>query len=245
MTRFLWCILLASFSATAFAALPNGFVYLKDVDPTIIQDMRYAGSHNFVGRPIKDYQAATCILTKEAAQSLKNVQTQLRKQHLSLKVYDCYRPVNAVADFMAWSNNAADEKMKNEFYPRVAKNQLFHDGYIATHSGHSRGSTVDLTIVDPAKHQAAFDPNQKLTQCYAPVNQRFQDNSIDMGTGYDCLDTTAFPASTAINPEAHANRMQLQRVMVANGFEPYDKEWWHFSLKNEPYPKQYFNFPVK
>ena len=173
-------------------SLPSGFVYLKDIDPSIQQDIRYAGEHNFVGRPIKGYEKATCILTKPAAQALKKVQTDLRKKKLSLKVYDCYRPQMAVDDFYQWSKNASDTKMKAEFYPNVDKSMLFNSGYIARYSGHTMGSTVDLTIVPvPAPKQATYTDGQKLQACYAPLNQRFKDNSIDMGTGFDCLDPHA------------------------------------------------------
>lgn len=244
MLRWLISVAICLYSITSLADLPKGFVYLKDIDPTILQDIRYASDHNFVGRPIKSYQTATCILTKEAALALKNVQTELRKKNLSLKVYDCYRPVTAVEDFVNWSKEMSDQKMKAEFYPRVSKTNLFHDGYIAYHSGHSRGSTVDLTIIHPKQQQPIFRPNQKLISCIAPIQKRFHDNSIDMGTGYDCLDTIAFPMSANISREAHANRMLLRTAMITKGFEPYDKEWWHFTLKKEPFTHQYFNFPV-
>ncbi len=246
MKRLLIVCLALLISQISYANLPKDFVYLKNVDPTIIQEMRYAGDHNFVGRPIKNYLAATCILTREAAFALKNVQAQLRKQNLSLKVYDCYRPTQAVADFVTWSKLPGDQKMKTEFYPRVDKRSLFQEGYVAMHSGHSRGSTVDLTIVD-TRHlqQATYQDGQVLQHCYAPRNVRFQDNSIEMGTGYDCLDPTAFPSDREVGQLAYANRLLLRNIMIKHGFEPYEKEWWHFSLKNEPFPKQYFDFPVK
>jgi len=170
----------------SFATVPNGFVYLKDVDPTIQQDIRYAGDHNFVGRPIKGYQAPTCILTKQAADALKKIQTQLRKQNMSLKVYDCYRPQMASYDFYQWGQKPDETQMKAEFYPEVEKSQLFDMGYIAKYSEHSQGSTVDVTIVPvPTPKQPTYTPGEKLVACYAPYGQRFKDNSIDMGTGYE------------------------------------------------------------
>lgn len=231
---------------TSFASLPSGFVYLKDVDPTIQQDIRYSTSHNFVGRPIKGYQSSTCILTKQAAYALKNVQTALRKQNLSLKVYDCYRPQMASDDFYAWSQKSDDTTMKQEFYPEVDKDKLFPMGYIAKRSEHSSGSTVDVTIVPiPTPQEPTYTPGQSLVACYAPYNQRFKDNSIDMGTGYDCLDLRADTWYKRISQRAQTNRTLLRNVMMKNGFKPYSKEWWHFTLKDQPYSGQAFNFPVK
>jgi D-alanyl-D-alanine dipeptidase len=244
-TSLLCCALAFSFSVGA-KSLPKGFVYLNAVDPTIIQELRYAGYHNFLGRPVKGYEHAKgCILTQEAAQGLKAVQTELRKNQLSLKVYDCYRPQRAVNDFMAWSRQPKDQPMKAEFYPRVNKADVFKLGYVAEKSGHSRGSTMDLTLVPlkPAK-QEAYQRGQKLFACYSPSYQRFQDNSLNMGSGYDCLDEVAHVDYEAISPVAHANRLILNGVMVKYGFKPYAKEWWHFTLEKEPYPQTYFDFPV-
>lgn len=226
-------------------SLPPGFVYLKDIDPSIIQEMRYASSHNFVGRPIKGYQSATCILTKPTALALKKIQSQLRQQDFSLKVYDCYRPVAAVQDFFQWSQLPDHDEMKEEFYPRTPKNEVFQRGYVAKFSGHSRGSTVDLAIVSNKNlQQASYRMGEPLKSCFAPKNQRFQDNCIDMGTGFDCLDVTACLTNKDINPQAQKNRIFLQKIMTENGFSLYEKEWWHFTLNNEPFPKTYFNFPV-
>lgn len=228
----------------SFADLPNDFVYLKNVDPTILQDIRYCSNHNFVGRSIHGYYKPECILTTQAAQALKNVQSELRKKGLTLKVYDCYRPRMAVQDFMEWSRST-NHTMKNEFYPRENKNELFKKGYIAERSGHSRGSTVDLTIVDLTHtKQAYYHPDKKLVPCYAPWAKRYHDNSIDMGSGYDCLDPVANINNTEISKMAFKNRLFLKKLMIQNGFEPYEKEWWHFTLRREPFRNQYFNFPV-
>jgi D-alanyl-D-alanine dipeptidase len=238
-------VITLTWSLTA-KALPDGFVYLSDVEPSIQQDMRYASPHNFIGRPIKGYNKPVCILTKQAAEALENVQIKLTSMGYSLKVYDCYRPQMAVNDFYQWSLNPGDELMKAEFYPRTDKSQLFKLGYIAMQSGHSRGSTVDLTIVPlPIMAEATYQPGQKLVACYAPYTQRFKDNGIDMGTGYDCLDLAANVKNTYISKNAYQNRMMLQYIMMSNGFVPYDKEWWHFTLKKEPYPNTAFNFPVE
>lgn len=227
-------------------ALPPGFVYLQEVDSSIQRDMRYAGKHNFIGRPIKGYTKPQCILTNEAAQALAKVQKELAQSSLSLKVYDCYRPTDAVADFVTWSKLPHQQEMKAEFYPNVEKTELFNQGYIAEKSSHSRGSTIDVTIVPlPYLAQPNYRPGQKLISCTAPYLQRFRDNSIDMGTGYDCFDEHAHPDNTDINLVAKQNRILLSEIMKKYGFTSYDKEWWHFTLANEPHPEESFNFPVK
>lgn len=205
--------------------LPAGFVYLKDIDPTIIQDVKYFTHDNFIGRPIKGYAAAECILTKEAALALSKLQQTLLPQKLSLKVYDCYRPQTAVDDFIAWSQDASDQKMKQEYYPRVDKADFFKLGYIAAKSSHTRGSTVDLTIVHLSVNNAK------------PID-------MIMGTNFDFMDELSHPLNSDILEEEKHNRMFLRTMMQEAGFEPYDKEWWHFTFKNEPYPDTYFDFPV-
>lgn len=230
---------------TAYALRP-GFVYLHDVDPTILQDMRYMGFHNFIGRPIKGYEAKRCILTEKAALALSEVQKELEKNALSLKVYDCYRPTMAVQDFLTWSKDPKNQKMKSEFYPRVDKADVFRLAYVAEKSGHSRGSTMDLTIVAlPIQPQAHFHPGQELIACTAPYKQRYHDNSLDMGTGFDCLDELSHALNQDISPLAMKHRMRLRQVMLKHGFLPYENEWWHFTLKDEAYPNTYFNFHVK
>jgi D-alanyl-D-alanine dipeptidase len=237
------CLCISGVDANKLAA---NFVYLKNIDPSIVQEMRYASYHNFVGHPIKGYDASECILTKDAAYALRKVQADLKKLSLSLKVYDCYRPQMAVDEFIAWRKKTKDEEMKNEFYPRVEKTELFEKGYLAEKSGHSRGSTIDLTIVPiPTPKQANYRKGQKLVACFDFRKNRFHDNTIDMGSGYDCLDPTAYIDNKTISKKATHNRLLLRHVMEKYGFEPYSKEWWHFSLKNEPYPNQYFNFPIQ
>ncbi len=234
-----------SFTASLANNLPSGFVYLKDVDPSILQDIRYSTYHNFVGRPIQGYEAAECILTKPAAKALHKVQEELLKSNLSLKVYDCYRPQMAVDDFIAWSAVKGDQITKAEFYPQVDKADLFKLGYVAAKSSHSRGSTMDLTIVPiPTLQEATYHRGQKLVSCYAAYHDRFQDNSIDMGTGFDCMDERAHPDNIMVGVVAYQHRMILQQLMLKYGFNPYPYEWWHFTLKDEPYPNTYFNFPI-
>lgn len=232
--------------AHCFAAmLPKNFVYLNDIDSSIIQEMRYFSQHNFVGRPITGYHANTCILTRPAAIALSKVQQELMQSGLSLKVYDCYRPQKAVNDFIHWSKQVKDQKMKIEFYPKINKARFFELGYVAKKSGHTRGSTVDLTIVAISNpKQANYVPGQRLYQCFLPYNQRFQDNSIDMGTGFDCLDPSAHFIAPTINLVAKHNRSLLREVMEKYGFTAYINEWWHFTLANEPFPEQYLDFDV-
>lgn len=232
--------------STCFGApLPNNFVYLRDIAPSVIQEMRYNSAHNFVGRPINGYHANSCILTKPAARALAKVQQEFIKSGLSLKVYDCYRPQRAVNDFITWSKQASDQKMKAEFYPKVNKANFFKLGYVAEKSGHTRGSTVDLTIVPISNpKQETYRPGQPLKHCTSTYNNRFHDNSIDMGTGFDCLDPNAHFTANTITLVAKHNRSMLREIMEKYGFAPYINEWWHFTLANEPFPEQYFNFEV-
>jgi D-alanyl-D-alanine dipeptidase len=220
--------------AAGAGALPKGFVYLREVDPTIVQDIRYAGSHNFVGRPIKGYLAAECILSEPAATALKSVQNRLAATDLSLIVWDCYRPKRAVDDFLRWSRDPARTEMRAEFYPRTDKQNLFASGYLAVRSAHSRGSTVDLGIV-PSSFSMPAQPGAlpPLRPCTAP--ERFVDGTIDFGTGYDCLDALGSTSNPRISAVASANRQMLKSAMREAGFRPYFREWWHFELANEPF----------
>jgi D-alanyl-D-alanine dipeptidase len=239
-------IALTTFSAPAAASekkAPAEFVALSDVAPTIIQEMRYRGRHNFVGRRIDGYLEPLCVLTRPAAEGLRAAQRQLLRQGYTLKVYDCYRPQRAVDHFVRWAKDLTDEKMKAEFYPNVAKDRLFADGYIAEKSGHSRGSTVDLTIVKlPPRAQRPYRPGEPLVPCFAP--DRFPDNTVDMGTGYDCFDTLSHTDDPRITGEARANRQLLKNTLAAAGFRNLAEEWWHYTLNGEPFPNTLFDFPV-
>lgn len=231
--------------AAAAADLPAGFVYLADVAPTIRQDIRYAGSHNFTGRTVAGYQSGACILTARAAGALRQVQAELAKRDLSLIVWDCYRPARAVRDFVTWTRSRQPPSMKAEFFPRTDKNQLFALGYLSPRSTHSRGSTVDLGLV-PASLAAPppFDAAAPLAPCTAPKGARFDDGTIDLGTGYDCLDPLASTNSPGISKEAHDNRSLLKDIMRKHGFKAYFREWWHFELIDAPFQGQSFDFPV-
>ncbi len=221
-------------------------MYLKDIDPSIIQEMRYAGYHNFVGHPLPGYEKAACILTRQAAEKLKAIQTQLKSSGYTLKVYDCYRPQKTVDFFIAWSQDIHQQSMKAEFYPTINKKDVFKLGYVSAKSSHSRGSTVDLTIVKlPIRPEPAYHPHQKLVACDASYQQRYHDNSIDMGTGYDCFDNLAHPDNTNVSLTVYLNRMFLRYWMTKYGFLPLTEEWWHFTLKDEPYPETYFNFNIR
>jgi D-alanyl-D-alanine dipeptidase len=215
------------------AAPHAGFVYLADVAPTVDQDIRYAGSYNFIGRPIRGYDAAECVLTVEAATALANVQRDLEAFGFTLRVYDGYRPQRAVDDFIAWSRVTADVRMKAEFYPHLDKADLFTLGYVAAKSGHSRGSTVDLTIERIPGASGV-----------APVFARRDDGTLDMGTAFDWMDRLSnYVAHVGRIAESH--RHLLHDVMARHGFDVLPQEWWRFTLKDEPFPSTYFDFPIE
>jgi len=231
--------LVAPLGAAAQSGLPEGFVHLADVAPTIRQDIRYAGSRNFLGRPVAGYVAGECILTRRAAEALASAQAEIAPRGLTLVVWDCYRPATAVADMMAWTRDSADQRMKAVFYPAVDKARLSVEGYLSSRSTHSRGSTVDLGI---ARIGAA--PGLAGGACTAPAGQRLDDGALDFGTSYDCFDPAAHVRAPGIGREAAANRAMLASLMQRNGFRAYAKEWWHFQLVNEPFPGRVFDFPV-
>jgi D-alanyl-D-alanine dipeptidase len=248
VARLFWAIAI-SFAVNNFAAigaeLPVGFVYLSAVAPTIRQDIRYAGSHNFTGRPVDGYRASECILTERTAHVLQQIQTELAGKDLSLIVWDCYRPTRAVRDFIRWSRSQQSPMMKAEFFPNTNKSQLFARGYLARHSAHSRGSTVDLGLVPSAvRAPPMFDAGMPLVPCTASKDARFDDGTIDFGTGYDCLDPLAGANNPNVSKEANLNRILLQRVMQRYGFRSYSREWWHFELVDDPFRGRIFDFPI-
>jgi len=200
---------------------PAAFVDAATAVPGLIVEMRYAGSHNFVGRPIDGYQAPHCLLTQAAAAALADAARDLATRGLVLKVFDCYRPVRAVMNFVRWARDLDDSAGKAEFYPDVDKRTLFQDGYISSRSGHSRGSTVDLTLA------------------------RTDGRELDMGTPFDFFSPRSWPAAASVSGAAKANRALLAATMRGHGFRPYEKEWWHFTLSGEPFPNTYFDFPVR
>mgnify|MGYP000315238912 CR=1 FL=1 len=203
-------------------SLPKGFVYLNKVDPSIQLDLRYITDNNFIGNPIDGYQKHVVITTLPTAKALLKVQTELLKDSLSLKIFDAYRPQQAVDQFIKWAKKLNDTLKKSQFYPNVKKSELFKKGYIATKSSHTRGSTVDVTIVDLKKGKA-----------------------LDMGSSFDFFGEISHPFSPKINALQKKNRMMLRAVMVKYNFTPYNKEWWHFTLKGEIFTDTYFNFLVE
>jgi zinc D-Ala-D-Ala dipeptidase len=238
-------LVIASPQAAAQPSAPPDFVSLADVDSTVLMDIRYATPHNFTGDPVDGYLAPMCILTRPAAEALHRAQQAFLEQGFTLKVYDCFRPQRAVNDFVAWAKDLADQRMKAEFYPRVDKTQLFADGYIADQSGHTRGSTMDLTVVPlPAQETRPYVPGEPLFDCTAPQPLRFADNTIDMGTGYDCFDTLAHTLEPRIQGDQLKNRLFLKEGLEEQGLVNYENEWWHFTFKPETYPDTYFDFPV-
>jgi len=206
----------------------ENFVSLTELDPTIMLDMRYAGPDNFVGTPIDGYEAPVCLLTRPAATRLVRINRILRSRGLALIVYDCYRPQRAVNHFVRWAKDRSDRKTKTFYYPNVPKSELFERGYIAARSSHSRGSTVDVGLVRSYQ-------NSGFTE-WQPV---------DMGTAFDFFNRRSRTDSPFVTTVQHLNRLRLQEVMKKNGFRNFAKEWWHFTLKREPYPDTYFDFAVE
>ena len=199
----------------------SGFTVLADFVPGIVQEMRYYSTYNFIGERIDGYEEPVALLTKEAARALRTVANELNVQGYRLKIFDAYRPAKAVRHFVLWGIEDLDQRMKPFFYPELEKQELFKQGYIASRSSHSRGSAVDLTLLDMRTGKEA-----------------------DMGSPFDLFSEISHPSSRAVTEEQYANRMLLQNAMVRNGFQPIDCEWWHFCLENEPYPDTYFEFPV-
>ena len=199
----------------------SGFVSVGEAVPDAILEIRYYSTYNFVGERIDGYEQPIALITKEAAEALKAASDYLMGKGYRLKIYDAYRPHKAVAHFIRWAKDFDDDRMKKYFYPGLPKKKLFRKGYIAEHSGHSRGSTVDLTLFDMKAGKEA-----------------------DMGGTFDFFSEKSHPSCKDITKEQYANRMILRRAMIRHGFRPMSTEWWHFMLKDEPYPETYFTFPV-
>ena len=199
----------------------SDFVLLSDYVPGIVQEIRYFSTFNFVGEQIDGYEEPIALMTKEAARALRSVSNQAIVAGYRLQIFDAYRPARAVKHFMLWGIEDLDLRMKPFFYPDLEKHEVFEQGYIAAQSSHSRGSTVDLTLLDMATGK-----------------------EIDMGSTFDFFGEKSHPDSKDVTEKQYENRMFLQNLMVRNGFEPIDCEWWHFTLKDEPFPETYFDFPV-
>jgi D-alanyl-D-alanine dipeptidase len=204
--------------------MSDNFVELRMYIPTINLDIRYFTTDNFVGAPIDGYKSPKALLSVQGANALRNVQSELAIFGLGLKVYDAYRPQQAVDHFIRWAKDPNDIKMKLNYYPKMDKEDLFKEGYLIDRSSHSRGSAVDVSIVSLHK----TDPVE-----------------LDMGTNWDFFGPSSGPQSFTVTPQQRANRMFLYHMMQKHGFKPHEKEWWHFTLENEPYPDQYFDAPIK
>ena len=208
-------------AALDYSMDPSGFVLLSDYVPQVIQEIRYFSTYNFIGERIDGYEEPCALITVEAARALKGVSGELGVMGYRLKVFDAYRPTSAVRQFMFWALEDTDIRMKPYFYPEIEKESTISQGYIAKQSSHSRGSAIDLTLFDMRTGK-----------------------EVDMGTPFDYFGELSHPDNKNVTDEQYENRMLLQHVMVRNGFVPYDCEWWHFMLDNEPYPDTYFSFPV-
>lgn len=217
--------LMSCSSVPIYKPLPEGFVYVRDIIPDIILEMRYCSARNFTGQPVDGYIKPKAILTVEAAESLKKVQTELREYGLSLKIFDAYRPQQAVDCFIKWAHKPEDHKTKALYYPNELKENLFKNDYISAKSGHSRGSTVDLTLIY--------------------IDKKKSDAELDMGSKFDYFGKESWGNYANCTPMQKANRLLLKLIMEKHGFNPYPYEWWHFTLKDEPFPNTYFNFPVE
>ena len=200
----------------------GGFVSLGETIPDILLDIRYYSAFNFIGERIDGYEEPAALLTREAAEALKKAAGEARERGYLFRVFDAYRPQKAVDHFMRWAEDPADIRMKEYFYPGLDKADVIPQGYIAEHSGHSRGSTVDLTLFDMASQR-----------------------DLDMGGTFDFFGERSHPDFGGVAKEQRANRMLLRDLMIRNGFRPLEEEWWHFTLENEPWPDTYFTFPVR
>lgn len=210
------------FSCATQREIPNSFVNLKEQIPNLEIDLRYYGRHNFLGRPVKGYEANKVFISKEAASALVQIQKELNAQGLGIKVFDAYRPQQAVNNFKEWALDIPDTAAKKEFYPDVDKRNLFKLGYIAEKSGHSRGSTIDLTIINLKDKK-----------------------ELDMGTGFDYFGEPSHHDYSNLSPQQKANRKLLKDIMEKHGFKSIEEEWWHYTLKNEPFKDQYFDYKIK
>jgi len=242
----LFCVALAVISCSTSEDVvkekdSKHFVNITDVVPDVILEVRYYATYNFVGARIDGYEQPTALLTRQAADSLKKISDDLVKQGYRLKIYDAYRPQCAVDHFVRWAADLNDTKMKPYFYPDLDKSVLFDQEYIMAKSGHTRGSTLDLTLFDMKTEKEVdmggtfdwFGPESHPDFCGDPVTQVYNG------------DNSKSPTGRSITPEQFANRMILRNAMLSHGFKPLDTEWWHFTLSKEPFPNTYFNFPVK
>lgn len=220
ITTLFFCV-----SGTIAKQLPKDFVYVQDIIPNIVLEMRYCSNKNFTGHVVDGYVKPKAILTMKATKSLKEVQDELKNYNLNLKLFDAYRPQKAVDCFIKWANSPEDQKTKALYYPNEKKENLFKNGYISLKSSHTRGSTVDLALVY--------------------INEKKDTIELDMGSPFDYFGKESWGNNPNCTAQQRANRLLLKTIMEKHGFEAYPYEWWHFTLKDEPFPDTYFNFPVE
>lgn len=229
-------------------AREKGFMYLHEIDPSIIVSPRYHSGENFTGTQVRGYNKNVIVLHEKAAQALKKVQETVKKDGYSLVVYDGYRPQQAVDSFIEWADNIQDQKKKADYYPDINKADVFELGYVAKKSGHSRGSTVDLTLIKLGQQIQPIKAEDRKLLDGSSVKY-LNDGTVDMGTSFDLFGKASHHENTLVEEQYKKLRTYLKDVMFAHGFKTIDEEWWHFTLKNEPYPadqaSSYFNFPIE
>lgn len=243
--RVLAAALLTFFASNPARAepLPAGFVRLRELAPTIAQDIRYATPFNFTGAAVSGYGRGECLLTREAAHALIRAEKRLARQGYGLKLFDCYRPGRAVAAFNDWVKQPGAADLGRIFHPDIAKGGLVAKGYIAGNSSHSRGSTVDVGLVRAG--EAALPTPADAGPCDGPVATRPRESSLDLGTSFDCFSEKSALRHPGVSAEGRRNRETLAAAMAAEGFRGYGKEWWHFTLAKEPFPKTPFDFAIE
>jgi zinc D-Ala-D-Ala dipeptidase len=227
--------------SSSVLALPEGFVDVQSIDPSIIVDLRYIGNDNFIGRPIAGYKENRAILTLEAAQALKIAQDLAKKDGFSLVIYDAYRPLRASGDFKEWSRDSNDARMQSWFYPRIEKKMLFELDYIAHPSSHNRGSTVDITLIRLSDKLHPIKAQRRALEDDFEI-WYLDDGTLDMGSSFDLFDKASHYENDLIADTYKQKREYLRQIMASAGFDHYPEEWWHFTLKNEPFPQTNFDF---
>lgn len=228
----------------AQASMPKGFVFLTDIDPSIIESVRYYGHENFTGRPVPGYTINRIIMTSKAAEALKQVNESLKKKGYQLVVYDAYRPQRAVDAFIDWGKHPEDNKEQPLYYPTLQKHEIFEEGYVSPKSQHTRGSTVDLTLIPLNQSLKPIQISTRTLSNHETI-PFLDDNTLDMGASFDLFHRVSHHKSILITAKQQENRDLLRSEMEKAGFQPYDTEWWHYLLKNEPFPDTYFDFVVK
>ncbi len=224
--------------------LPEGFVFLSDVDPTVIENVRYYGPENFLEKQVPGYAVNRIICTEKAAIALKKVHDALKKQGFNLVVYDGYRPQRAANAFVEWGDDERDTVAKKLYYPTLTKQQIFSEGYVSPRSEHTRGSTFDLTIIPMNESLKKITVTERTLRNHEEI-PFLDDNTVDMGSSFDLFHLVSRQTNTLITPEAQRNRDLLRSAMEKGGFKGYHEEWWHYRLIDEPYPDIYFDFVVE